>query len=33
MKVDLKTNDAAKPLGIDKINFKQKFSAFKDTKE
>lgn len=32
MKVDLKTNDAAKPLGIDKINFKQKFSAFKDTK-
>ena len=32
MQVDLKTNDAAKPLGINKVNFKQKFSSFSDTK-
>ena len=33
MRVDLSTNDAAKPLGINKINFKQNFSAFKDSKD
>jgi len=32
MRVDLETNDAAKPLGINKVNFKQKFSSFNDTK-
>lgn len=32
MQVDLTTNDAAKPLGINKVNFKQKFSEFADTK-
>lgn len=30
MRVDLTTNNAARPLGIDKVNFKQKFSSFKD---
>lgn len=32
MRVDLSTNDAAKPLGINKIIFKQKFTSFKDVK-
>lgn len=30
MRVDLYTNEAAKPLAIDKVNFKQKFSSFID---
>jgi hypothetical protein len=33
MSVDLFTNDAGKPLGIYKLNFKQKFSPFTDSKE
>lgn len=33
MKVDLTTNDAAKPLGIKKVKFIQKFSEFKDSKK
>ena len=32
MSVDMFNNDAAKPLGINKINFKQKFSPFEDSK-
>lgn len=32
MRVDLSTNDAAKPLGIRQVNFKQKFSGFEDKK-
>lgn len=32
MRVDLTTNDAAKPLGINKINFRQKFTSFTDSK-
>lgn len=32
MKVDLTTNDAAKPLGIDKVTFNQKFNAYRDKK-
>lgn len=32
MKVDLTTNEAAKPLGIDKVTFNQKFNAYKDKK-
>lgn len=32
MRVDLSTNEAAKPLGINKLNFKQKFSTFTDYK-
>ena len=32
MSVDLTTNDAAKPLGIKKVNFKQKFSSYTDNK-
>ncbi|MEO6696061.1 MAG: DUF5686 family protein, partial [Ignavibacteria bacterium] len=32
MRVDLATNDAAKPLGVNKVDFKQKFSSFSDTK-
>jgi len=32
MRVDLQTNEAAKPLGINKINFRQKFSAYDDYK-
>lgn len=32
MRVDLTTNDAAKPLGINKINFRQKFTSFSDRK-
>lgn len=32
MRVDLTTNDAAKPLGINKLNFKQKFSPYSDTR-
>ncbi len=30
MRVDLTTNDAAKPLGVSKVNFKQKFSPYTD---
>jgi hypothetical protein len=33
MKIDLTTNDAAKPLGIDKVIFNQKFNAYKDKKD
>jgi Family of unknown function (DUF5686)/CarboxypepD_reg-like domain len=33
MRVDLNTNEAAKPLAIDKVNFKQKFSSFIDKKD
>ncbi len=33
MRVDLSTNEAAKPLAIDKINFKQKFSPFTEKKD
>lgn len=29
-RIDLTTNDAAKPLGINKVTFKQKFSSFTD---
>lgn len=32
MRADVTTNDAAKPLGINKVNFKQKFSEFEDKK-
>jgi len=32
MRIDLSTNEAAKPLGISKVNFRQKFSQFKDKK-
>ncbi|MBK7444704.1 MAG: hypothetical protein IPJ45_01535 [Ignavibacteria bacterium] len=32
MRVDLTTNDAAKPLGVSKVNFKQKFSPYSDNK-
>ncbi|HAY33985.1 MAG TPA: DUF5686 family protein [Ignavibacteria bacterium] len=32
MRVDLDNNDAARPLGIKNVNFKQKFTAFKDVK-
>lgn len=32
MRVDLSTNDAAKPLGVKKVNFKQKFSSYTDKK-
>lgn len=32
MRVDLTTNDAAKPLGINKVSFRQKFSPYSDTK-
>ncbi|MEP7145452.1 MAG: DUF5686 family protein [bacterium] len=30
MKIDLSTNDAARPLGINKVKFLQKFSQFED---
>ncbi|MBK9331566.1 MAG: carboxypeptidase-like regulatory domain-containing protein [Ignavibacteria bacterium] len=33
MRVDLDNNDAARPLGIKNVNFKQKFTAFKDVKK
>ncbi|MDQ3020448.1 MAG: DUF5686 and carboxypeptidase regulatory-like domain-containing protein [Bacteroidota bacterium] len=32
MRVDLSTNDAARPVGIDKIIFQQKFSSYSDRK-
>ncbi len=32
MRVDLTTNDAAKPLGIRKIEFKQKFASYDDSR-
>lgn len=32
MRIDLTTNDAAKPLGVNKVNFKQKFSPYSDNK-
>ncbi|MBS1517083.1 MAG: carboxypeptidase-like regulatory domain-containing protein [Bacteroidetes bacterium] len=32
MRVDLYNNDAARPLGINKVNFRQRFSAFEDKK-
>jgi len=32
MRVDLSTNDAAKPLGVNKVDFKQKFSTYTDIK-
>lgn len=33
LKVDVYTNDAGKPLGIRRLNLKQKFSPFTDSKE
>jgi len=33
MKVDLTTNDAAKPMGIDKVVFNQKFASYSDRKD
>ncbi len=32
MRVDLSTNDAAKPLGINEVKLRQKFSSFRDRK-